>query len=62
MGVATYSTPCLFAAQAAMDRALVRLTEEDGRSPEIAGGTVGVADCLSLLERDLSRHHPRDDD
>ncbi|MCO6007061.1 isocitrate lyase/PEP mutase family protein [Actinoallomurus purpureus] len=58
VSVAIYSTPCLFAAQAAMDRALIHLKEEDGRLPEVADGTVGVADCLSLLEGNLSRHHP----
>ena len=46
------------AAQTAMDRATVRLKEEDGRLPEVADGTIGVADCLALLERNLSRHHP----
>jgi 2-methylisocitrate lyase-like PEP mutase family enzyme len=58
VGAAIYSTPCLFAAQAAMDRAMIRLKEEDGRLPEVPDGTVGVADCLSLLEHNLSRHHP----
>ncbi|GAA4632366.1 oxaloacetate decarboxylase [Actinoallomurus vinaceus] len=57
VSVAIYSTPCLFAAQTAMDRALLRLREEDGRLPEVADGTVGVTDCLALLDRNLSRHH-----
>lgn len=52
--VAIYSTPCLFAAQTAMDQALTRLREDDGRLPE---ESIGVADCLELLERNLSRHH-----
>ncbi|MCO5990498.1 isocitrate lyase/PEP mutase family protein [Actinoallomurus spadix] len=66
VGVAIYSTPCLFAAQAAMEGALARLKQEDGRLPAVTDGTVGadgavgVAGCLSLLERNLSRHHPRD--
>lgn len=54
VGVAIYSTPCLFAAQTAMDQALTRLREDDGRLPE---ESIGVADCLELLERNLSRHH-----
>ncbi|WP_433174780.1 isocitrate lyase/PEP mutase family protein [Actinoallomurus sp. CA-150999] len=58
VSVAIYSTPCLFAAQTAIDRALTGLKEEDGRLPEVADGTVGVADCLALLERNVSRHHP----
>jgi 2-methylisocitrate lyase-like PEP mutase family enzyme len=56
IGVAIYSTPCLFAAQTAMDQALTRLKEDDGRLPE---GSVGVAACLDLLERNISRHDPR---
>lgn len=56
--VAIYSTPCLFAAQRAMEEALTRLKRDDGRLEE---GSVGVADCLELLERNLSRHHGRTD-
>jgi 2-methylisocitrate lyase-like PEP mutase family enzyme len=52
--VAIYSTPCLFAAQTAMDQALTRLKEDDGRLP---AGTVGVEDCLDLLEHNISRRH-----
>jgi 2-methylisocitrate lyase-like PEP mutase family enzyme len=54
IGVAIYSTPCLFAAQTAMDHALARLKEEDGRLQE---GSIGVAGCIDLLERNISRHH-----
>lgn len=54
--MAIYSTPCLFAAQSAMEETLTRLTRDDGRLEE---GSVGVADCLELLERNLSRHHGR---
>jgi 2-methylisocitrate lyase-like PEP mutase family enzyme len=54
VAVAIYSTPCLFAAQSAMDEALTRLAENNGRLPE---DSVGVADCLQLLERNVSRHH-----
>jgi 2-methylisocitrate lyase-like PEP mutase family enzyme len=57
VGVAIYSTPCLFAAQSAMEEALTRLKEDDGRLP---GDSIGVADCLELLERNLSRHHGKD--
>jgi 2-methylisocitrate lyase-like PEP mutase family enzyme len=52
-----YSTPCLFAAQSAMDEALVKLQNDDGRLPVMGEGSVGVAECLALLERNLSRHH-----
>ncbi|MER7985399.1 isocitrate lyase/PEP mutase family protein [Streptomyces noursei] len=55
--VAIYSTPCLFAAQAAIDRALDDLKRADGRLPEHTPDAVGVAECLALLERNISRHH-----
>jgi 2-methylisocitrate lyase-like PEP mutase family enzyme len=54
--VVIYSTPCLFAAQSAMEEALTRLAEDDGRLPE---DSIGVAGCLDLLERNVSRHHDR---
>ncbi len=55
--VAIYSTPCLFAAQTAMDTALADLKRDDGRLPEVTPGSVGVAECLGLLEKNISRHH-----
>ncbi|PHQ52797.1 carboxyvinyl-carboxyphosphonate phosphorylmutase [Streptomyces cinnamoneus] len=58
--VAIYSTPCLFAAQTAMDTALRRLKEDDGRLPEVTPSGVGVAECLALLEKNISRHHRRE--
>jgi 2-methylisocitrate lyase-like PEP mutase family enzyme len=51
--VAIYSTPCLFAAQQAIEQSLLQLKHDDGRLP--AGG-VGVAGSLDLLERNISRH------
>lgn len=53
--VAIYSTPCLFAAQRAMDDALTALKVDDGRLPEPAAGQVGVAAALRLLEENVSR-------
>jgi 2-methylisocitrate lyase-like PEP mutase family enzyme len=55
VAVAIYSTPCLFAAQTAMDQALTRLRTDDGRLPAVTDGGVGVAECLALLERNLVR-------
>ncbi|MBV8541125.1 MAG: isocitrate lyase/PEP mutase family protein [Pseudonocardiales bacterium] len=55
--VAIYSTPCLFAAQAAMDKAMLELRAEDGRLPEVDTGNVGIAAALAMLERNISRHH-----
>ncbi len=56
--VAIYSTPCLFAAQTAMDQAMLELRAHDGRLPEMREGDVGVAASLALLEANISRHHP----
>ncbi|GAB2957357.1 isocitrate lyase/PEP mutase family protein [Saccharothrix stipae] len=51
---AIYSTPCLFAAHAAIEDAMVRLKEGDGVLPE---DSIGVAESQALLERNISRHH-----
>jgi 2-methylisocitrate lyase-like PEP mutase family enzyme len=53
--VAIYSTPCLFAAQRAIDETLVQLAAADGRLPATGAGGVGVADCLALLQPNVSR-------
>ncbi|POG48545.1 carboxyvinyl-carboxyphosphonate phosphorylmutase [Streptomyces sp. ZL-24] len=56
--LAIYSTPCLFAAHAAIDSALSELKEADGRLPEFTPGTsIGVRASTALLERNISRHH-----
>ncbi len=57
--VAIYSTPCLSAAQTAIDKALADLKKADGRLPRAGTGQVGVAETLALLERNISRHHDR---
>lgn len=52
-----YSTPCLFAAQTAMDEALSEIFADDGRLPETgAGKAAGVAQCTSLLQKNMNRH------
>ncbi|MFF6774078.1 oxaloacetate decarboxylase [Streptomyces sp. NPDC012637] len=56
--VAIYSTPCLFAAHAAMDSALAELKAADGRLPSFDPESgVGVAASTRLLERNIARHH-----
>lgn len=50
--IAIYSTPCLFAAQAAIDDALVNLRKVDG---SLAGSPIGVKDCTALLSENLAR-------
>jgi len=47
-----YSTPCLFAAQAAIDDAMVQLVKVDG---SLAGSRVGVKDCTRVLSDNLAR-------
>jgi hypothetical protein len=42
-----------------MADALTELRANDGRLAELKTDDVGVADSLALLERNLSRHHPR---
>jgi 2-methylisocitrate lyase-like PEP mutase family enzyme len=59
INVAIYSTPCLFAAHTAMAHALVELRANDGRLAEVKSGDVGVATSITLLEKNISRHHPR---
>jgi 2-methylisocitrate lyase-like PEP mutase family enzyme len=51
INVAIYSTPCLFAAQQAIDEALTTLKDNEGRLP--AQG-IGVAEALHLLERNAT--------
>jgi 2-methylisocitrate lyase-like PEP mutase family enzyme len=54
VAVAIYSTPCLFAAHEAIDRALAGLKAADGRLPEPSGpGAVGVRESTDLLELNL---------
>lgn len=60
VNVAIYSTPCLFAAQGAIENAMLELRAADGRLPEMAAGDVGVAESLALLEKNISRNHTRE--
>ncbi|MFD7494530.1 oxaloacetate decarboxylase [Streptomyces sp. NPDC059832] len=56
--VAIYSTPCLFAAHAAIDGALTELKQSDGRLPEfVPSEGIGVQRSTELLEKNISRHH-----
>ena len=50
--LAIYSTPCLFAAQSAIEASLTTLKDADGRLPS-GDGAVGVRDCTALLEANL---------
>jgi 2-methylisocitrate lyase-like PEP mutase family enzyme len=57
VNVAIYSTPCLFAAHAAIEEALLKLQANDGRLPEVNTGEVGLAHSIELFQRNISRHH-----
>lgn len=57
VNVAIYSTPCLFAAQTAIENALLELRANDGRLPEVKDGDVGVTASTELLESNIS-HKP----
>ena len=52
-----YSTPCLFAAQAAIDDAMADLKARDG---SLVGSRVGVKDCTLLLAENQVRRDTRD--
>jgi 2-methylisocitrate lyase-like PEP mutase family enzyme len=53
LGVALviYSTPCLFAAQEALETALRGLRARNGRLEPVEGGRVGVRECTELLRQ-----------
>jgi len=47
-----YSTPCLFAAQPAIEDAMIALKMEDG---SLAASRIGVKDCTKTLQENLAR-------
>lgn len=54
VSLVNYSTPCLFAAQAAIDASMQALLTADGRLPDAAPGLVDVAACNQLLHQNLA--------
>jgi 2-methylisocitrate lyase-like PEP mutase family enzyme len=55
VGLVQYSTPLLFAAQQAMTEVLDALVESGGVLPQNPeGSNIGVAECLALLEANVS--------
>lgn len=47
-----YSTPCLFAAQPAIEAAMTSLQRDDG---SLAGSAIGVEECNKVLQENLAR-------
>jgi 2-methylisocitrate lyase-like PEP mutase family enzyme len=56
MGVrlAIYSTPCLFAAHAAIDDAMQALRDHDGHLRAVPGRRIEVKECKALLDANLA--------
>ena len=55
VSIAIYSTPALFAAQSAIEAAMVDLEAADGRLVQPNEGGIGVAGCNTLLTENLER-------
>ena len=55
VSLVNYSTPCLFAAQAAIDEAMKALKEKDGLLQGIGNGRVDVQGCTAILSENLAR-------
>jgi 2-methylisocitrate lyase-like PEP mutase family enzyme len=54
VSLVNYSTPCLFAAQTAIDASMQALLAADGRLPDAAPGLVDVKACNQLLHQNLA--------
>ena len=59
VSLVNYSTPCLFAAQKAVDDSIRELTTTDGTLPDTRFDAVGLADCNELLAEDRTAGEPR---
>jgi 2-methylisocitrate lyase-like PEP mutase family enzyme len=59
VSIGIYSTPCLFAAQGAIDAAVRAMLGPDGRLPASGSGAVGLADCSAILDANLARANGR---
>jgi 2-methylisocitrate lyase-like PEP mutase family enzyme len=55
VSVVIYSTPCLFAAQGAMEQALEQLQRSDGFLPPPGAHGIGVKHCTAILNDNLGR-------
>jgi 2-methylisocitrate lyase-like PEP mutase family enzyme len=55
VSIGIYSTPCLFAAQGAIDATVRALLGPDGRLPTTGPGAIGLTECAAILDANLSR-------
>lgn len=55
ISIGIYSTPCLFAAQAAIDATVHALLGPDGRLSTGGLGAIGLTDCTAILDANLAR-------
>jgi len=62
VSVVIYSTPCLFAAQPAIENALESIRENNGHLPGQGKGGVDIKNCNVILEGNLGRRdrHPKE--
>lgn len=54
VGLVIYSTPCLFAAQAAIEDAMRAMEEHDGSLRYVGNGRVGVKECTAILNENIA--------
>ncbi len=59
VSIVIYSTPCLFAAQSAVEDAMKSLKENDGLLQDRGKGCVDVKGCTALLNENLIRRDAR---
>ncbi len=59
ISVTIYSTPCLFAAQSAMDDAMKSILQHGGHLHNGGNDTVGIPGCTALLDENLARRDAR---
>jgi len=62
VSIVIYSTPCLFAAQSAIDIAVKSIKENNGHLPQNEGIPVDIKSCNAILEENLRRRDRREED
>ena len=62
VSIVIYSTPCLFAAQSAIDIAVKSIKENNGHLPQNEEIPVDIKSCNAILEENLRRRDRREED